>query len=152
MDINKPPKIKPSKIETMSTSKVHKHKPKPDKLMLILGIIAGMILLSAIVIFAMSVFNTKNLDQNQVSNLTGCPDANKQHPGHCISSNIKSIELSSGKPIEYKFQILDDKDLLIHPKVELQDCEFLKMECAYYQANQVREAFCSAKNLPSLHS
>lgn len=36
-----------------------------------------------------------------------CPEQNKQHPGHCISSNLSNQKLIPGQKIDYNFQIQD---------------------------------------------
>lgn len=105
MDIKKPTKQKPVKIETVTPTKIQKR--KPDKLVLILGIIAGLTLLSVVVIFGLSTIKIKNSDRNQVTELTSCPEANKQHPGHCISSNVSTLRLDPQTSSKYQFAILD---------------------------------------------
>lgn len=43
------------------------------------------------------------------SSIANCPSQNKQHPGHCISSNLSSLDLKPNQKFDYKFQIQDDQ-------------------------------------------
>lgn len=37
-----------------------------------------------------------------------CPEANKIHPGHCISSNIDTLQVKPGEKFDYAFQIQNE--------------------------------------------
>lgn len=101
MDIKKQPnqlQIKPPK----------KHKDKkPDKLIWILGVVAVLFVGMLVTVFVVTKTKPNNNQAEDATIPSVCPGANKQHPGHCISSNISSLALQPGKPFEYKFQIQD---------------------------------------------
>lgn len=84
-----------------------KAKSKPDKLVWILGVMAVLTLLSVIVLVGIGAFKATSSDQNQALKLTSCPAANKQHPGHCISSNVATLQLQPDTSNKYQFAILD---------------------------------------------
>jgi len=43
------------------------------------------------------------------SSIANCPSQNKQHPGHCVSSNLETLDLKPNQKFDYKFQIQDDQ-------------------------------------------
>lgn len=104
MDIKKSPKQKPAQ----TTSKIiNKHqKKKSDKLLWVLGGIAALTLL-ALVVIGINLAEPQDRASNQAPKLTNCPDANKQHPGHCISSNVSTLKLEPQTSNKYQFAILD---------------------------------------------
>lgn len=108
MDIKKPPIQKSTKIER----KVVKNqvKKKSNKLVWTLGGIAVLMLLSLAVIAAINLAKTRSEASNQTSQFTNCPDTNKQHPGHCISSNVSTLKLEAQTNNKYQFTILDSND------------------------------------------
>lgn len=83
----------------------NKTKNKPNRLVWILGVMAVLTLVSVVVLVGIGAFKVTNSDQNQIS--ANCPAANKQHPGHCISSNVATLQLQPNTSNKYQFAILD---------------------------------------------
>lgn len=78
-----------------------------DKLVWIVGIVAVVLLLVAGVTFLLT--RPKSVQTKKQTALSICPEANKQHPGHCISSNISQLSLKPNETGKYQFAILDNK-------------------------------------------
>jgi len=81
---------------------------KPDKLLWVIGLIAILLVVAAITTYFLTR-STTNQSQ-QASSFTSCPDVNKQHPGHCISSNISKASFKPNESGTYQFAILDAKN------------------------------------------
>jgi len=86
----------------------NKQEQKPDRLLLIVGIVAALLLLAAGTTYLLT--RPKQTQSQKSSSLTACPEANKQHPGHCISSNISQLNLKPNEAGKYQFAILDAKN------------------------------------------
>jgi hypothetical protein len=82
-------------------------KQKPDKTLIIVGITAVILVLVAGITYLLT--RPKAVQPQKTAALTMCPEANKQHPGHCISSNIGQLNLKPNTAGNYQFAILDDK-------------------------------------------
>lgn len=82
-------------------------KQKPDKILIIAGIVAVLLVLAAGVTYLLT--RPKAVQSQKAAALTSCPEANKQHPGHCISSNISQLSLKPNVSGKYQFVILDDQ-------------------------------------------
>jgi hypothetical protein len=89
--------------------KKHKDK-KPDKLIWILGFVAILFVTILVVIFITTKTKSNDSQTDKVSIASTCPDVNKQHPGHCISSNISSLKLDPDVTNKYQFAVLDSKN------------------------------------------
>lgn len=81
---------------------------KSDKLLWIVAAIAAALVVAAAVTYL--VTRPKSTQSVQKTSFKECPAANKQHPGHCISSNINEIKLQPNTAGKYQFAILDDKN------------------------------------------
>ena len=86
---------------------------KPDKLIWFLGVVAFLFVGIVIVIFVLTKAKPDNSQVDKTSTFSACPDANKQHPGHCISSNVSKLNLQSNTSSKYQFAILDESNTTI---------------------------------------
>lgn len=104
MDIKKQPSspqpIKPEHRKELTGK-------KPDKLLWILGITAFLVVGIAATLFVVTKSKSNSNKPNEPVSLSSCPDANKQHPGHCMSSNVASLKLGPNVNNKYQFAILD---------------------------------------------
>ncbi len=81
---------------------------KSDKLLWIVAAIAAVLVVAAGIMYLAT--RPKSTQSVQKASFKECPPANKQHPGHCISSNINEVKLQPNTADEYQFAILDDKN------------------------------------------
>jgi len=108
MDIKKSPKQKIVQMEAMKVKT--RPKKKADKLLWVLGGVAALSIIFLIVIFAISLTKSQDQASNQNIKFANCPDANKQHPGHCISSNVSTLKLDPQAGNKYQFVVLDSNN------------------------------------------
>lgn len=85
-------------------------KANSDKLLWIVAAIAGLLVIVAGVTYL--VTRPKTIQPQKTATLNDCPAANKQHPGHCISSNLSTLKVQPGTANNYQFSVLDAKQ---HP-------------------------------------
>lgn len=83
-------------------------KPKSDKLVWLVAAIAAALLIGVGLTYFLTRSNSSQGSKNAA--YANCPTANKQHPGHCISSNISDVTFKPGTAATYKYAILDDKN------------------------------------------
>lgn len=104
MDIKKQSK-------TLKQEPLKKEQPKKtsDKLIWILGVIAALFVAMVIILFFV-IPKPKNSNSDAALEFTSCPETNKQHPGHCVSSNVASLKLEPNASNKYQFAILDSNN------------------------------------------
>lgn len=84
---------------------INEPEQKPDKILLVVGIVAVVLLLAAGITYLLT--RPKAAKPQQPATLTSCPQVNKQHPGHCISSNISQLSIQPNVAGKYQFVVLD---------------------------------------------
>lgn len=77
-----------------------------NKLLWIVAAIAAAMLAAAAITYTLT--RPKPVQTQKAAFLTQCPVANKQHPDHCISSNISKIKPQPGVATTYSFAILNE--------------------------------------------
>lgn len=83
-------------------------KQKSDTTLIVVGIIAAVLVLAVGITYAFT--RSQPAPAKNAAALTECPDVNKQHPGHCIGSNINQLDLKPNVAGKYQFAILNDKN------------------------------------------
>lgn len=83
----------------------NKPEQKSDKLLWVVSIVAVLLVLAVGITYLMT--RPKIVETQKATALTTCPEANKQHPGHCISSNINQLSLKPNEAGKYQFAVLD---------------------------------------------
>lgn len=79
-----------------------------NRLIFIVAAMAAAMVIAATITYFLTQPKSPTASKTPV--LTQCPAANKQHPEHCISSNIDELNLQPGVAQKYTFAVLDENN------------------------------------------